>query len=263
MLAHSRPTRPYSLNAHSCDSERRQTQKDYGFEISALGDDALCLSWPAGIDISVNRQVHSLASFIRERAERGVLDVVPTYHSVAVSFDKQFWCVSTLEAAILEWLACTSPENWLETKPSVIREIPVCYHPSLGPDLAAVATHCQLSEDELVRRHSCAKYHVYFLGFLPGFAYLGGLDPRLHTPRKSQPRTMVPSGSVGIGGEQTGIYPMSSPGGWQLIGQTPLNLFDLSRSAPCLLQAGDTVQFCAIDLPEFERIQLAEQAQRR
>jgi len=121
-------------------------------------------------------------------------------------------------------------------------EIPVRYD---GPDLADVAAHCRLSPDEVVRRHSAAEYVVYFIGFQPGFAYLGGLDQALHTPRRAEPRVAVPAGSVGIGGAQTGIYPLATPGGWQLIGRTALPLFDPQAEPPTLLAPGDRVRFVA------------------
>ena len=126
-------------------------------------------------------------------------------------------------------------------------EIPVTYGGEFGPDLHVVAAHSGLSAAEVVRRHSTAEYLVYFLGFQPGFAYLGGLDPQLATPRRSEPRLAVPAGSVAIGGAQTAIYPATSPGGWQLIGHTDLHLFDPAANPPSLLQAGDRVRFVALE----------------
>jgi KipI family sensor histidine kinase inhibitor len=127
-------------------------------------------------------------------------------------------------------------------------EIPVHYGGADGPDLAALAKQLNLSVDELVKRHTQADYIVFFLGFQPGFAYLGGLDPTLHAPRHPKPRLEVPAGSVGIGGEQTGIYPAVSPGGWQLLGRTDLKLFDPARNPPTLMQPGDRVRFTALEV---------------
>ena len=130
--------------------------------------------------------------------------------------------------------------------------IPVCYGGDYGPDLAFVAQHAGLSEREVIRRHTAPKYRIYMLGFLPGFPYLGGLDPALFTPRLQNPRTAIPAGSVGIGGQQTGIYPVASPGGWQLIGRTPLKLFDPDR--PLRYAAGDRIRFAAITPQQFETL---------
>lgn len=130
-------------------------------------------------------------------------------------------------------------------------EIPVCYGGEYGPDLDALAEHARLSRDEVIGRHVAAGYTVAMLGFAPGFPYLLGLDPALHVPRRADPRTRVPAGSVAIGGAQTGIYPRELPGGWNLIGRTPLVLFDPDRDPPCLLAPGDRVRFCAISAEEF------------
>eukprot|EP01136_Pigoraptor_vietnamica_P038048 Opistho-1_new@106825 len=132
--------------------------------------------------------------------------------------------------------------------------IPVCYDLSLAPDLVELATLHQLSVEEVIQLHTAQTYRVYMIGFLPGFAYMGSVDERIRTARKANPRTKVPAGSVGIAGEQTGIYPLDSPGGWQLIGQTPLPLFDATRTDPCLLQPGDEVQFCSISLTAFHKL---------
>jgi inhibitor of KinA len=132
--------------------------------------------------------------------------------------------------------------------------IPVCYGGSFGPDLAEVAGLHQLSIAEVIQLHSAVVYKVYMIGFMPGFAYLGGMDERLSTPRKVTPRKSVPAGAVGVAGGQTGVYPLESPGGWQIIGQTPVRLFDLNRREPSLLKPGDTVIFKAIDSKEFNQL---------
>jgi inhibitor of KinA len=144
-----------------------------------------------------------------------------------------------------------------ELQPTASRKIrvPVCYDDAFGPDLAAVATAHGLPVPEVIDLHTSRPYYVYLIGFLPGFAYMGSVDERIATPRRSSPRTMVAAGSVGIAGEQTGIYPFDSPGGWQLLGRTPLRLFDASRSEPALLQPGDEVQFYPIDIAEYNTLQ--------
>jgi len=138
-------------------------------------------------------------------------------------------------------------------------EIPVCYGGESGPDLSFVAEHAGRKEREVIYIHSSRDYRIYMLGFLPGFPYLGGLDKRIHTPRLTAPRTKIPAGSVGIGGEQTGIYPMESPGGWQLIGRTPLKLFDVNGAEPPLYEAGDTIRFIPITSEEYHKIRLEQE----
>jgi inhibitor of KinA len=131
--------------------------------------------------------------------------------------------------------------------------VPICYGGDLGPDLAAVASFAGLEEADVVRAHVAKTYRVFMLGFVPGFAYLGTVDERIAMPRRSTPRVRVPLGSVGIAGMQTGIYPAETPGGWQLIGRTPVKPFDPSRAEPFLMKAGDSVQFYAIDRGEYDR----------
>jgi inhibitor of KinA len=134
-------------------------------------------------------------------------------------------------------------------------QIPVCYHPSLAPDLTAMAQQKGISETELITLHTAQTYTVYMLGFLPGFPYMGKVGAQLATPRLKQPRTQVPAGSVGIAGEQTGIYPLASPGGWNIIGQTPLRLFDPAAKDPCYCRPGDQVQFVPVTLETFYQMQ--------
>jgi inhibitor of KinA len=136
--------------------------------------------------------------------------------------------------------------------PGPLIEIPVCYGGELGPDLDIVASHTQLAPEEVIARHAQPDYLVYMVGFAPGFPYLGGLDARLATPRRARPRPLVPAGAVGIAGLQTGIYSLPTPGGWRLIGRTPLRLFDPSRAQPSLLQAGDRLRFVPISMQEFQ-----------
>jgi inhibitor of KinA len=136
-------------------------------------------------------------------------------------------------------------------------EIPVCYGGDFGPDLDLVASHAQLTPAEVIARHAAPEYLVYMVGFAPGFPYLGGLDAGLATPRRTQPRPLVPAGAVGIAGAQTGIYSLPTPGGWQLIGRTPRRLFDPGRNQPSLLQAGDRLRFVPISEAEFQQLRHA------
>jgi KipI family sensor histidine kinase inhibitor len=140
------------------------------------------------------------------------------------------------------------------TRKKKVYEIPVCYGGAYGPDIETIASHAGLSVEEVIRIHASRDYLIYMLGFLPGFCYLGGLDERIHTPRLSNPRIKISAGSVGIGGSQTGIYPLDSPGGWQLMGMTPVKTYDPSRDTPILVEAGDYIRFVPIDEAEFQRI---------
>ncbi len=180
---------------------------------------------------------------------RGMLETIPAYASLLVRFDPfaadyEALCarLRTLEAGISE----------REAAEGRVVELPVCYGGAFGEDLPFVAAHAGLSEEEVVRLHSGTTYRIYMLGFLPGFPYLGGLDARLHTPRLDTPRTRIPAGSVGIGGQQTGVYPLDSPGGWRLIGRTPVPLSDPERLP---YRAGDRIRFVPIDPEEYARIE--------
>ena len=221
------------------------------FRIVAIGDSALAVEFDERIDPIVNARAIWLASSVQAGDIPGVRDVVPTFRSVAVYFDP----LRTRTDRLVEWLerAATSSVGApiAERRPI---EVPVCYGSEFGPDLAEVARFAAMSPEEVVRVHSSATYRVFMLGFVPGFAYMGTLDSRIAAPRRSTPRLRVPIGSVGIAGSQTGVYPAETPGGWQLIGRTPVKPFDLSRSLPFLFSAGDTVQFVPIVPSEYERL---------
>ena len=224
---------------------------DRDFRIVPAGDSALIVELDARIDPLINARAIALAEAIRAEAIAGVRDVVPTYRSTAVFFDplrtNADVLVHTLEREASRAVgALTEP-------PAPIR-IPVCYGGDFGPDLPAVASFARLSEEDVAAVHASRCYRVFMLGFLPGFAYMGLVDPRIAAPRRSTPRVRVPQGSVGIAGAQTGIYPADTPGGWQLIGRTPVKPFDAERREPFLFAAGDTVQFVPIDRVEYDRM---------
>ena len=175
----------------------------------------------------------------------------PAYGSVLITFDPRRASAETMEQTARAWL---SRLGSIDPGPARCVEIPVCYGPAFGPDLPDVAAHARLGSEDVVRIHSSAEYLVYFLGFSPGFPYLGELPPALYTPRLPTPRTRVPAGSVAIGGTQTGIYPLDSPGGWRIIGRTPLRLFDPLKTRPTLLCMGDLVRFSPVSEDDFARI---------
>jgi KipI family sensor histidine kinase inhibitor len=214
------------------------------WSLAPIGDSALLVECGQHIDDALNDAVHDVAGWIRGQGFEGCPDVVPAYASLVVHFDPTRWDAESLAARIRPYLnaptVSTSQHGRLVT-------LPVHYGGEDGPDLADVAARCGLSAEALVDRHSAPAYRVAFLGFAPGFAYLGGLDPALAVARRDSPRPSVPAGSVGIGGAQTGIYPSATPGGWHLIGRTPLRLFDAHAEPPCLLQPGDRVRFAPMD----------------
>jgi len=187
---------------------------------------------------------------VNAAAFTGVRDVVPTYRSVTVFFDP----LRTDYRGLLEWLEREIDRltgRPIAEPPSI--SVPVCYGGELGPDLAAVAAFANRSPQDVIAIHASATYRVFMLGFMPGFAYMGVVDPRIAMPRRSAPRVRVPCGAVGIAGEQTGIYPAETPGGWQLIGRTPLPPFDPDRPEPFLFHPGDRVRFRRIAETEYAR----------
>lgn len=208
------------------------------------GDTLLLVEFEPAIDVAVNRRVIELARAIGEARLSGTLDVVPAYASVGIHYDPRRFNPTALEAVLATALREVPADAEATAR---LIEIPVRYGAADGPDLADVAAFAGCSPDEVVARHTAGLYRVYMLGFLPGFAYLGGVDPSIAMPRRSSPRTRVPAGSVGIAGSQTGVYPGESPGGWQLVGRTSTRMFDATRTPPALLAPGDHVRFIAVD----------------
>ena len=216
-------------------------------EVTPASDRSLLVSFGDEISPAIHRQVRALTFRLLQLPE--LRNVHPGYATVLVTFDPLRVRQDQLERAIRahaehldEWAAGTRK-----------LEIPVCYGGEFGPDLADVARHNGLTPEQVVEIHSSVEYLVYFLGFSPGFPYLGGMPRSIAAPRLASPRTRVPAGSVAIGGEQTGIYPVSSPGGWRIIGRTPRQLFHAERNPPALLAMGDAVRFISIERERFER----------
>lgn len=218
--------------------------------LSPLGDSAIVAALGGSLDEPALLRARALAAELGHHPPAGVVDVVPAFATVTVFYDPARIAGYAQLCAEIEARA-TRADATLVTQEARVVEIPVCYGGDFGPDLAAVATHSGLAADKVVALHSGANYLVHAVGFAPGFAYLGRLPEKIHTPRRATPRTSVPAGSVGIGGAQTGVYPLATPGGWNLIGRTPLRLFDAARGEPALLRAGDRVTFCAIAPEEF------------
>lgn len=223
--------------------------------IVPLADDAWLVHVGDTIDDRSNARAHALAAAIRCDAPPWLLDVVPAYASVGVFFDVRRVAPTEVRDWLLRTSAALAGPAADEASGGTARivEIPVLYGGDAGPDLDGAAAELGISPDELLRRHVAPAYRVAMMGFAPGFPYLSGLDPTLALPRLATPRTQVQAGSVAIGGAQTGIYPRESPGGWRLLGRTPMSLFDPMRDPPCLLAPGDQVRFRAIDAGAFAR----------
>ena len=211
------------------------------------------------IDAETNRRVRNLMLSIEEANLPEVFDLVPTYRSLLVYYDPLAPSAQELQSRI-EALEESLDEQEALENPRIVH-VPTLYGGEYGSDLEFVAEHAGLSTDEVVSIHSGTEYLVYMMGFSPGFPYLGGLSERLNTPRFETPRTEIPAGSVGIAENQTGLYPVASPGGWRLIGRTPLKMFDPNIEPPSLLSVGDYVRFVPIGT-EKEYLEIREQVER-
>ncbi len=232
-------------------------------EITPLGDSALIVRVRDQFEDAPEETLSEVAravSCLNEANIAGVIEVAPAYTTVAVFFDPiQIIKAGAEPARVIDWLheRILSALNFRSRRVRSMHEprsieIPVCYGADFGPDLEAVAQHAQLSATEVVDLHKDGKYRVACLGFTPGFPFLSGLSKKLETPRRATPRKEIPPGAVAIGGAQTGIYPLRSPGGWNIIGRTPVRLFDPAKDPPALLAAGDRVSFRSISREEFD-----------
>lgn len=217
--------------------------------IAPMGDAAITVK-PAVTDGTIPlKQVRAVSDALRRAALTGVMDIVPAPASVTVFYEPSCWPNMDQLCDQIREIAGRAP-TVAEVAPNSL-EIPVCYEQTFAPDLAKVAKRAGFSEAEVIALHNGADYVVQAVGFSPGFPYLGGLPERLHTPRLATPRTGVPAGSVGIGGNLTGVYPLATPGGWNLIGRSPMALFDLAATWPAKLRVGDRVRFKPITREEF------------
>lgn len=217
------------------------------------GDSAIAVEFGREIDLNINNQVAAMRTVIEAAIDegklKGIVELVPTYGSLLVMYDQ----LAVGYAGLIEQLKILAEGlEGVEIPDREVVEIPVVYGGEYGPDLGIVAQLNSLSEDEVIKRHSEAEYPIYMLGFVAGFPYLGGMDKSIAAPRKQTPRLKIPAGSVGIAGQQTGIYSVESPGGWQIIGRTPLKLYDADGEKPILLRAGQSIRFKPITEAEYE-----------
>ena len=220
-------------------------------KIRIAGDASLLVEFGKEINPEINRKIAATVQLMREQHIEGVVDVIPAFCSLLINYDPRVIGYEEISKRIKSLLKVEIQAGAERKK---IFEIPVCYGGEFGPDIANIAEHAGLTEEEVIEIHSSRDYLIYMLGFLPGFCYLGGLDERIFTPRLANPRLKIDAGSVGIGGSQTGIYPLDSPGGWQLMGKTPVKTYDPTRETPILVEAGDYIRFVPIDEEEFNRI---------
>jgi len=216
----------------------------------AASDQSLLLHFGKEISLDTHREIVSFLKLLEAEPLDGIVNLHPAYCSVLVKFDTLKFTHADIEAKLTSCLGRLREVRLPEPR---LREIPVCYGGEFGPDLAEVAAIHKLSTEEVIRLHYSATYTAYFLGFVPGFAYLGGLPAQLATPRLQTPRKQVPAGSLAIGGNQTGVYPTATPGGWRLIGKTPLKLFDPASAHSSFFEIGDHVRFIPITAEEFAR----------
>ncbi len=220
----------------------------------------MVLEFGQAIAPATHQLIQAFGQVLGQQPFAGLRECVPAFTTLTVYYDPLalFEVSKALPyeqvASYLQSLLPAAQAAAANYVPGPLVEIPVCYGGEFGPDLGLVASYAQLSVNEVVNLHSAPEYLVHMVGFAPGFPYLGGLDARLATPRRAQPRPLVPGGAVGIAGVQTGVYSLPTPGGWQLIGRTPLRLFDANRTRPSLLQAGDRLRFVPVSAQEFQRL---------
>lgn len=220
--------------------------------ILTVGDCAVSVEFGQEISLEINHKVMALKMVLEQKPIRGIVELIPTYCSLLIQYDPMDLRYGQLRDR-LEALVTQLDE--VEMPPKQVVEIPVAYGGEYGPDLGEVARAHNISEEEVIKLHSEPEYPIYMLGFVAGFPYLGGMNKAIATPRKKSPRLKIEAGSVGIAGEQTGIYSVESPGGWQIIGRTPLKLYDVNRNEPVLLKAGQYIKFKPITKEEFRAME--------
>lgn len=226
------------------------------YSLYPLGDKGVTIIFGDNINVQIHRKVKTALQRFEKEKNETILDIVPTYNTITIYYDWLKTSYNELEIWVNECLSNDYPEE--QVLDDTVIEIPICYGNGLGPDLSRVAEHNQISEEEVIRKHSSECYLIYMMGFLPGFPYLGSLPNDLATPRLESPRGMVEAGSVGIAGDQTGIYSIASPGGWNIIGQTPVGIYHPKKKQPFSLAVGNFIKFKPINKVEFDRIRESE-----
>ena len=228
--------------------------KKYDLTYKPFGDSAILIEWPTKIDEEIIQDIVSFES--RISGALNVLDTIIAYNSLTIRYKDSIDAAS--QVSHLKELYGQKQEQ--KRQESRLWEVPVCYDLEFGLDLEEIAKSKNLSVEEVIQLHSDPTYLIYFLGFQPGFLYLGGLNKQIHMRRKANPRLRVAKGSVGIGGEQTGVYPQDSAGGWNLIGKSPINFFDAQKERPCFAKARDQIQFISVNLESYRQIEVEVKA---
>ncbi|MGB6037808.1 MAG: 5-oxoprolinase subunit PxpB [Cryomorphaceae bacterium] len=220
----------------------------YHLTYKRFGASAILIEWPSEIDEDIIRNIVAFEKSID--IGRGISDTFIAYNSLTIRYEEEVDFASEMALLKKRYEEVKS----LEAEESRCWHIPICYHPEFGLDLDEISRVKKISVEEVIRLHTEPEYLIYFIGFQPGFSYLGGLDARIHMPRRANPRLRVEKGSVGIGGEQTGVYPSDSAGGWNIIGKSPIYFFDIAKPKPCFAKAGDRIKFTSIDADDFHEI---------
>lgn len=220
-------------------------------EIFPAGDQALVVEFGKNIDEETNDKVHALSDYLKEHHIKGIRETLPTYRSLMVFYDSSEVDFFKLSKVIWHYKPFKN-KNDKKIRRKLL--VPCCYGGNYGPDLKEMSNILGMGQEEIIRIHEKADYKIYMLGFLPGFVYLGGLDEKISVPRLDTPRISIPARSVGIGGNQTGVYPISSPGGWRLIGSTPLDFYNPKNEPPILCSAGEYIGFVSINETEYDAI---------
>lgn len=235
----------------------------FDYQIQDFSDNALIVQFRNLIDQKINAKVHQLFHYLQQYPIAPITEMVPAFATLTIFYDIQKLQTRFIEnpreklKMFIDNIITTLPplaDKQQASHNQTIIEIPVCYENNYAPDMPELMRHTGLSRQQIIHRHTHIYYYVYMLGFAPGFPYLGGLDSTLAIPRKSEPRLAIPAGSVGIADKQTGIYPLESPGGWQLIGRTPLNIFNINQTPPAYILPGNYIQFVPINSDQFEKM---------
>ncbi|MGM0752151.1 MAG: 5-oxoprolinase subunit PxpB [Bacillota bacterium] len=234
------------------------------YSLRPLGDHAIVIQLGKSIQQETHEMVKAVTTFFENRTIDWLVELIPAFTTVTLYYDpiKIIESHKPFQNTLPYTIVCSEIEQMLsklttlEQSDARIVDIPVCYGGEFGPDLEEVANHNHMSTEEVIEKHTNGDYLVYMIGFAPGFPYIGGMSPEIATPRRESPRLKIPAGSVGIAGEQTGVYPIETPGGWQLIGRTPLKLFKPNDDdSPSLLKAGDRIRFTPISLEEYKALE--------